>query len=156
MVDIVLDTCTLVHANNTESDYQLYSIELINKLLLNTTLVTVDEGFELNETTNKSYIALEYLKHLAPGMLGYSLIVDLALNQRFNFVSNKVPNATKNYIEQLIRNKKDRMFLRVSLNSTEQTLVSHDYTDYQKKKRKTILKDININIIDAEVAVTLI
>ena len=150
MKDIVLDTCTLVHANNSKSGYQQDSIELINLLLNNKTLVTVDEGFELDETTNQSYIALEYMKHLTPGMLGYSLITTLALTQRFNFVENNIPQATKNYIEQLIRNKKDRMFLRVTFNSSEKVLVSHDYTDYQIKKRKKILKDIEIDIVEAE------
>ncbi len=150
MIDIVLDTCTLVHANNSDSDYQEHSIILINKLLENSTLVTVDEGFSLDESNHSSYIALEYLKHLSPGMLGHSLLSFLASNERFNFISNKVPKSTKNYIEQKIRNKKDRMFLRIAYNSQEKTLASHDYTDYQKNKRKTIKKDINVLIVDAE------
>lgn len=149
MIDIVLDTCTLVHANNDESEYQFDSIQLINKLILNTTLVVVDEGFTLHETTNGSYIGLEYLKHLTPGMLGYVLIQQIAQNQRFKFVSNDIPQADKNYIEQIVRNKKDRMFLRVTYNSDEKVLVSHDYTDYQKGKRKTIKKKLNIIILDA-------
>jgi len=149
MIDIVLDTCTLVHANNEESDYQDDSIELINKLIVNTTLIVVDEGFTLNETTNGSYIGLEYIKHLMPGMLGYILIQQIAQNQRFKFVSNEIPQADKNYIEQIIRNKKDRMFLRVTFNSDEKVLVSHDYTDYQMGKRKTIKKKLNLTILDA-------
>jgi len=114
MIDIVLDTCTLVHADNSESDYQESSAELINRMFANSTLVTVDDGFTFDESTNQSYIGLEFIKHLRPGSLGYSLIVHLALNMRINFVSNVIPNATKNYIEQIIRNKKDRMFLRVA------------------------------------------
>ncbi len=148
MIDLVVDTCTLVHANS-ETKYQEYSIELINKLLLNETFLIVDEGFDLNEQNNRSYIGLEYIKHLAPGMLGHSLLQHLAVSERFKFVSNKVPNATKNRIEQLIRNKKDRMFLRISLNSGEKKLVSHDYTDYQKNKRKTIKREMDVAIIDA-------
>ena len=153
MIDLVVDTCTLVHANS-DTKYQESSIDLIDKLLANQTLIIVDEGFDLNETDNKSYIGLEYIKHLAPGMLGYSLLQYIALNKRFKFVSNKVPNATKNRIEQLIRNKKDRMFLRVSLNSDERKLISHDYTDYQKNKRKTIKQEMNIDVIDASEIIT--
>lgn len=148
MIDLVVDTCTLVHANS-KTKYQEYSIELINRLLLNQTLLIVDEGFDLNEESNRSYIGLEYIKHLAPGMLGHSLLQHLAASDRFKFVSNKVPNTTKNRIEQLIRNKKDRMFLRISLNSDEKKLVSHDYTDYQKNKRKTIKHEMDVAIIDA-------
>lgn len=149
MIDIVLDTCTLVHANNSESAYQADSIELITKILNNTTLIIVDEGFNLDESLNNSYIGLEYIKHLSPGMLGYSLILHIAQNSRFKFVSNKVPPASKNQIEQMIRNKKDRMFLRVTINSAEKVLVSHDYTDYQKGKRKELKKKLSVNIVDA-------
>jgi hypothetical protein len=148
MIDLVVDTCTLVHANS-ETDYQESSIELINKLIMNNTLLVVDEGFDLNETTNRSYIGLEYIKHIAPGMLAYGLLQHIALNGRFKFVSNRVPNATKNHIEQIIRNKKDRMFLRVALNSEEKKLISHDYTDYQKAKRKTIKTKLKVEILDA-------
>jgi hypothetical protein len=129
MRDIVLDTCTLVHANNSKSGYQEDSID---------------------ERINNSYIGLEYIKHLTPGSLGYSLIQFAAINQRFEFVSNKVPNRIKNYIEQLIRNKKDRIFLRVTVNSIEKVLVSHDFTDYQKLKRKRIKRDIDVNIVEAK------
>lgn len=150
MTDIIIDTCTLVHANNPESSYFDFSVDFINKMFVNQTLCTVDDGFSLNETENKSYIALEYMKHLQPGSLGFNLILHLALNQRLDFVSNKIPNNVKNYIEQIIRNKKDRYFLRVAYNSVEKTLASHDFTDYQKKKRKVIKRDLNISIVTAE------
>lgn len=150
MIDIVLDTCTLVHADNPKCEYYQYSVELINKMFQNTTLVTVDDGFTFDESTNQSYIGLEYIKHLKPGTLGYALVVHLATNLRISFVSNVIPNQQKNYIEQIIRNKKDRMFLRVALNSDEKTLASHDYTDYQKKKRKTIKSQLGVYIVTAE------
>ncbi|MBS1528879.1 MAG: hypothetical protein JSU01_01120 [Bacteroidetes bacterium] len=150
MIDIVIDTCTLVHANNPESGYQVHSMNLIQKMMENDTLLVVDEGFELDETTNKSYLALEYLKHLSLGMLGYNFIQFMALQQRIKFVSRKIPEASKHFIEQLISNKKDRMFLRVTYNSEEKIIVSHDYEDYKKGKRKKIRKEIGINIVDAE------
>lgn len=148
MIDLVVDTCTLVHANS-KTQYQESSIALIDKLLSNNTFLIVDDGFDLNEADNRSFIGLEYIKHLTPGMLGYSLLQYIALTNRFKFVSNTVPKATKNRIEQLIRNKKDRIFLRVSFNSEEKKLVSHDYTDYQKRKRKTIMQEMNVDILDA-------
>lgn len=110
----------------------------------------VDEGFTLDETTNASFIGLEFIKHLQPGSLGYNLIILFATTQRLNFVSNKIPNNSKNYIEQLIRNKKDRIFLRVAYNSVDKILASHDFTDYQKKKRKKIKRDLLIGIVTAE------
>lgn len=150
MIDIVLDTCTLVHADNPESQYQDSSIELIQRMYANNTMVTVDEGFELDETHNQSYIGLEYLKHLAPSSLGFNLIKDMALLGRLSFVSNVPPYHTKKYIERIIRNKKDRIFLRVAFNSEEKTLVSHDFTDYQVPKRVTIERDIDTVICIAD------
>lgn len=149
MRDIVLDTCSLVHADNPDSGYQGASTALINKIFASAVLVTVDEGFTFDESTNQSYIGLEFIKHLQPGSLGYNLIVHLALSLRINFVSNVIPHQTKNYIEQIIRNKKDRMFLRVAYNSIEKTLVSHDFTDYQVRKRKTIRKELNLYVLTA-------
>jgi predicted nucleic acid-binding protein len=150
MIDIVIDTCTLVHADNPESDYFEHSVEFINKMLGNSVLCTVDEGFTFDETTHSSYIALEYIKHLRPSSLGYYLIIHIAQNMRFSFVTNKVPKKDKNLMEQKIRNKKDIHFLRVAYNSTEKVLASHDFTDYQKKKRQFLKKELGICIVTAE------
>lgn len=150
MIDIVIDTCTLVHADNPESDYFEHSVDFINRMLANETLCTVDEEFDLESTSHSSYISMEYLKHLKPTSLGFYLIRHIAENLRFNYVSKKIPNGDKNLIEQLIRNKKDIHFLRVAYNSTEKVLASHDFTDYQKKKRKHIKKEFGIAIVTAE------
>lgn len=150
MIDIVIDTCTLKHASSPESKYFEHSIDFITRMLANQINCTVDEGFSLNETDNQSYIGLEYIKHLQPGTLGYTLITHLATNHRIDFVSSKISNNIKNYIEQIIRNKKDRIFLRVAYNSVEKVLASHDFTDYQIKKRRTIRKELAINIVTAE------
>lgn len=150
MTDIVIDTCTLKHAEDPTNKYFEYSVDFIFKMTKNTLVCIVDEGFDLNETINKSYIGLEYITHLQPSSLGYQLIVSLILNNRLDFVSNKIPNAKKKYIEQIIINRKDRLFLRVAYNTTDKTLASHDFTDYQKKKRKTIKKELSITIETAE------
>lgn len=150
MIDIVIDTCTLKHASDPKSKYFQHSVDFINKMSLNNVDCTVDEGFSLNEALNESYIGLEYIKHLQPGTLGYALVTNFAINNRIAFVSNKIPNALKNYIEQIIINKKDRMFLRVAYNSSEKVLASHDFTDYQIRKRRTIYGKLGINIVTAE------
>ncbi|WP_417196548.1 hypothetical protein [Bizionia sp.] len=149
MADIVLDTCTLVHANDENSEHQESSIELITSMLGNDLNVAVDEGFDMIDSNNSSYIGLEYTKHLIPGMLGFSLIQTLAINGRFNFVPNKVIQGTKKYIDRIIKNKKDRHFLRVAFNSDDKLLISHDFTDYQVAKRKSIKKDIKVIILTA-------
>jgi len=82
MNDIVIDTCTLKHASDPNSKYFDYSVDFIKKMFQNTISCTVDEDFSLDETNNKSYIGLEYVKHLQPGTLGYQLITHLAINNR--------------------------------------------------------------------------
>ena len=150
MNDLVIDTCTLKHANDPKSKYFESSVEFINLLFNNDVNCTVDEGFSMIEAENASYIGFEYIKHLQPGSLGYRLITNLALVGRIDFVSNKPPNNIKNYIEQIIRNKKDRMFLRVAYNSNEKVLVSHDFTDYQIKKRRTIRRELEVSVVIAK------
>lgn len=149
MIDIVIDTCTLVHANDSNSQYCDHSIEFINKMLGNQVYCVVDDGFSLDESINKSYIGFEYIKHLISGTLGFHLITHLATNNRINFVSKTIPSESKKYIEKKIRNKKDRHFLRVTCNAVEKTLASHDFTDYQVAKRIQIYKDLSINIVTA-------
>ncbi len=149
MIDIVVDTCVLVHANNAKSGYQKQSIAFIEKLLDNTTLITVDVGFSLDETTNSSYLGLEYITHITPGMLGYDLLQKIALSQRFNFVEQSDNVTFNRYVNRLIINRKDRHFTKVTYNSIEKTLVTHDFTDYQKAKRKKIKKDYSLIIVVA-------
>jgi predicted nucleic acid-binding protein len=150
MIDIVIDTCTLKNASDSKSKYFEYSIEFIDKMLKNEIKCIVDEGFSLIEIENKSYIGLEYLKHLQPGTLGFKLVTHLASTDRMNFVSKDIPNNDKNFIEQKIRNKKDRMFLRVTYNSKTKILASHDFTDYQINKRKLLRKKLSISIVTAK------
>lgn len=150
MFDIVIDTCTLKHANDPDSKYFVHSVEFIKRMYNNQVNCTVDEGFSTIESENQSYLGLEYIKHLQPGTLGYGLVAHLASNLRIDFVSNRIPNAIKNYIEQIIRNKKDRMFLRVAYNSNDKTLASHDFTDYQKRKRVDINRRLEVVIVTAE------
>jgi predicted nucleic acid-binding protein len=150
MMDVVIDTCTLVHADNPDSDYFEHSVEFVNKMFSNTILCTVDDGFTLDEATHSSYIALEYLKHLRPTSLGYYLIYHLAQSMRLNFVSKDIPNAHKNFMEQIIVNKKDIHFLRVTYNSNDKVLVTHDFEDYQKRKRKVIRRNLGLSLVTAE------
>lgn len=150
MTELVIDTCTLKHANDPKSKYFEHSVDFINRMYGNQVNCIVDEGFSMIESENKSYIGLEFIKHLQPGTLGYELVTFLALNLRIDFVSNKVPNGIKHFIEQTIRNKKDRMFLRVAFNAADKTLASHDFTDYQIRKRRTIKSRLDVSIVTAE------
>jgi hypothetical protein len=149
MVDIVIDTCTLKHASDPTSKYFNDSVTFIDKIMSSSILCVVDEGFSLNETENESYIGLEYITHLQPNSLGYQLIYFLAMNERIDFVSKDVAYRDKKIIEQCIRNKKDRSFLKITINSKEKILASHDFEDYQDDKRRYLKRQTNIIIYTA-------
>lgn len=147
--DIVIDTNVLLHAQNPNETQFENSSNLINKILGENTSLCIDEGFSEDESKNKSIIGCEYLSNLQPGSIGLNLIVQLALQQRIKQLTKRAPERIVRKINQIIRNKIDRVFLNVAYNSDEKTLVSHDYIDFQITKRKSILTDLQIQVISS-------
>ena len=147
--DLVIDTNVLVHANSDEEKRQQSSIDLITYLLSSSEVICVDMGFDLNEALNTSYVAYEYLKHLKYGMLGYTLIVALAQNRRIIEVPRNTPAHTTRKINQCMSNNHDRVFVKVAINSSNKTLVSHDFTDFAVSKREYLNKIFNIEVLVA-------
>jgi len=147
--DIVIDTNVLLHAQDPNETRFENSSNLINKILEENTSLCIDEGFSENESKNKSIIGREYLYNLQPGSIGQNLIVQLALQQRIKQLTKRAPERIVRKINQIIRNKIDRVFLNVAYNSDEKTLVSHDYTDFRITKRQFILTELQIKVIEA-------
>ncbi len=147
--DIVIDTNVLLHAQNPNETRFENSSNLINKILEENTSLCIDEGFSEDESKNKSIIGCEYLSNLQPGSIGQNLIVQLALQQRIKQLTKRAPERIVRKINQIIRNKIDRVFLNVAYNSDEKTLVSHDYTDFNISKREFILTDLQTHVISA-------
>lgn len=147
--DIVIDTNVLLHAQNPNEKRFEDSSNFINKMLEEKTSLCVDEGFSENESKNKSIIGCEYLSNLQFGSIGLNLIVQLAHQQRIKQLTKRAPERIVRKINQLIRNKKDRVFLSVAYNSDEKTLVSHDYIDFYKTKRRFISTNLQIQVIEA-------
>ncbi len=149
LTDLVLDTNVLVHAENPEEPRQAASIALITRLRSATTVACIDPGFSVNQAQNKSLIGAEYLKHLRAGSPGLALIAFLAANGRISAVSRDVDLKTKREIIRMVRNKRDRTFLFVTINSVDRTLASHNFKDMQKDKRKFIRTEYGVAIIEA-------
>jgi hypothetical protein len=98
LVDIVLDTNVLMHAENSQEARCEQSGNLLQALKICTTKLCVDEGFDLNESRNRSQIGSEYLKHLRPGAVGFELVAYLARTLRIKYVPRRVPQiASKAY-----------------------------------------------------------
>jgi predicted nucleic acid-binding protein len=147
--DIVVDTNILLHAQNPEEARFAAANEFISKMFTVSTLLCVDNGFDLDESANKSHIGHEYLSKLSFGSTGFSLISYLASNCRFNFLPKRASQQTSRRINQLVRKPSDRIFLNVAFNSEDKVLISHDYEDFQVNKRTTIQRDLHIDIIEA-------
>lgn len=63
-------------------------------------------------------------------------------------VSSMPKHNIKRKINQIIRNKNERIFLCVSIATCENILVPHDYVDFQKKKRDFIEKNFGVDVIE--------
>ena len=149
LYDLVLDTNVILHADNAQEKRCDDAKRLINLLLQNTVILCVDEGFHEDQSRNKSLIAAEYLERFQSGSIGMVLVALLASQGRLSQVSRKVPKSVVRKVNQLIRKPRDRTFLRVSYNSVDKVLVSHDFQDFQLPKRRTIRKELLVQVLEA-------
>lgn len=149
--DIVIDTNVLVDANNPKVTRFKDSFTFLNRLIsagVNTDL-KVDPGFSQNEGANRSRIVSEYRKHISYGSVAEAVLAKLFGSGRVKGVSSMPKHNIKRKVNQIIRNKTDRIFLCVSIATCENILVSHDYVDFQNKKRNFIKKTFSVDVIEA-------
>lgn len=147
--DVVIDTNVLVHAQNPKEQRFVDSTNLIDTIIDSNTSLCVDEGFSEIESKNRSAISAEYLNNLRFGSAGLNLIVQLSSQDRIKQLKKRAPNPISRQINQILRNKTDRIFLNVAYNSDEKVFVSHDYKDFQPPKRCKIYSTLNIRVIEA-------
>lgn len=145
----MIDTNVLVHANNPEEMRQEQCQSLLGLLLDCETMLAVDEGFNQDPSKNRSHIGQEYIENLRAGMLGYTVVSKLASSKRIRVFPKRAAIREQKIIIQLLRKPVDRVFLGVACNSSERTLVSHDYEDFQEPKRDTIHKELGVLVIEA-------
>lgn len=147
--DIVIDTNVLLHSQNPNEQRFVDSNKLIIKILNATTDLCVDEGFNDIEANNRSFIGAEYLNNINPGSTVFSFIVELGHQGRIKQLKRRASNLIHNKINQLIRNRTDRVFLNVAYNSIDRILVSHDFKDFQVLKRQKIKSELSIHVLEA-------
>jgi predicted nucleic acid-binding protein len=147
LVDVVLDTNVLLHADDERQDHQADARGLLDDLLVNETALCVDAGFDTDTAKNRSLIGGEYLENLNPTHTAMAVIAHLFATDRVRFVSRSVPPAVKKCVEQCVRKKRDRTFLLVAYNSHERVLCSHDYEDMQAKKRQHLKKVAKVDVL---------
>lgn len=150
--DIVVDANVLVHANNPGEPRHQHAIGFVGALASCTAALCIDPGFDLEPSRNRSLIGQEYLEYLHHGTAGYELVAHLAAWGRLRPVPREVERAIGRRITQLIRNKRDRTYLRVARNTKDRVLASHDFTDFSDGKRTTIAKELQIIVATADEA----
>lgn len=123
--------------------------DFLNAFIASAAVIRVDPGFAWDEGTNRSLIGQEYLTHLPFGMAGSSFLQTLASSQRAVEAEKRVSDSFGRKSNQMIRNKRDRTFLRVAVNTLDRILVSHDFADFQVAKRAEIRKIFAVQIIEA-------
>jgi hypothetical protein len=141
--DLVVDTDVFVHASNPGVTYCTDARCLLTVLEGVSTVLRVDEGFDVDPARNRSLIGGQYLEHLHFGMLAFAFVSQLASTGRIIPVSRNVVPAVGKRINQIIRDKRDRTFLKVAINSDDRFFCSHDFNDFPHRKRveiKTIFR----------------
>lgn len=148
--EIVIDTNVFLHAANPAEQRFRESVALCRELAgARSSSICVDEGFDLDPQANKSLIGGEYHARLPPGSIGAALVQRLGDEGRLVVRSRNVPDRERGMINQLIKNRRDRTFLRVAWNACDKLLVSHDYQDFASSKRHTIKKRLNVSVVEA-------
>ena len=124
--------------------------------MASTTVMRTDPGFHQDPSKNQSLIGAEYIKHLRFGSVGYSVVAHLAAAQRLVPCPPANDQATRRAVNQRVRNRRDRTFLLVAIASDAMLLVSHDFVDFQVPKRTEIRKTFGVDIMEADVAETMV
>jgi hypothetical protein len=145
--DVVVDTNVLMHADDPRQSHQEDAQALLKGLNLGLVSLCVDEGFNVDEAQNKSLIGGEYFERLSHTHTAMAVLAHLFSTGGIVFVSRAVPRATRNAIQQCVRNKRDRTFLCVAHNSADQVLCSEDLIDMQRRKRQSLRRSTGVEIL---------
>jgi hypothetical protein len=148
LVDVVVDTDVLAHAENPASGRQEDSRNFITAMRACGTLLCLDDEFTGDEATSRG-IAAEYLARLTPGSQGLTLIQELVEIGRIRVVSARVSTAQNRAIAQIIGDRTDRKFAKAAINSDEKVVVSHDRGFQAPTARKALAKRLGIGVLDA-------
>ena len=148
--DLVVDTNVWVDSGNPGSYRFADSVAFVTAMAAAQTILKVDPKFSWDSSTNRSRIVSEYMDKMSPGSTGFEILRKLAMSGRFLSIEALPSYQIKRQVMQLIRNKTDRVFLLVAIESTEATLVSHDYVDFQSAKRSTIKRKFGVKVVEAD------
>lgn len=145
--DIVIDTNIFCHADNRVVRFHASSKSFLFRLSKSDTLLCIDEGFDPDEAKNRSFIASEYYNNLKWNSFGYSILLKIINNKLYKLILKSQYKRHKRKARQYLRNKTDRIFLCVTLESNRRLMISNDFIDFQISKRKRLKKDLEVIIL---------
>lgn len=147
--DVTVDTNVFLHSVNEAEERCAASKEFLEDLLRGDTFICIDEGFDMDESKNKSAIGCEYHSNLRYVNTAFAVLVALGRKGQIKQVNRAAVPAANRRILQMVRNKVDRVFLRVCLNSGSRVFVSHDFVDFQVEKRDRIRRELRVQVVEA-------
>lgn len=148
MSSIVVDTNVFIHSNNPENEFFDQAVSFLEDLENSTFDIYVDEGLNADEARNTSRIWSEYLRHIPSSTLARSLLAQLLISSRVLDVAAQVDQRISKVINQNVKDKSDRIFVKVAYNSRSESLVSHDDAAFPTALRKRFRKLGIANIVD--------
>lgn len=148
MSNVVIDTNVFVHSCNPNNSYFEGSVDLIRRIRDSDCIICVDEGLDYVEAKNRSRIWSEYLAHIPSMSLAKEFLAELLINERVIDVTPSVPQNILRRINRSVTDKTDRVFVKVSYNSSSSSLVSHDYAAFSPPIRQAFQRDGVANIVD--------
>ena len=140
--DIVVDTNVFMHADDPRSpERQAASKDLLSYIDTNQIPIGIDEGKK---------IFGEYLEFLASSSIGRSYVAKWLSTNNYTLLSTKMSPSDSGWVGRNIADTLDKVFLKVAVNSIENDLVSHDFDDFPKRKRKEIGKRFGVTVQTAD------
>ena len=122
---------------------------MLQDLLESSTKICVDPGFSVNEAENSSVIGYEYISQIRHVLTSWNVLVILLGRGQVRLVPADVHADTRVRINSLVMNTRDRQFLKVTFNSHEKVLASHDFNDFSHPTRQTIRDDLECTVATA-------
>jgi hypothetical protein len=130
----VIDTNVFCHSHNPKDQHFQASLDFLKMFLVSETQLCVDDGGDfLVESRNRSAIVSEYRTHIPPTSSAFQILVRLFSTGRVKQISKALPSKLGRLVPRLVTDKTDRVFLKVAINSQEQTLTSHDFAGFSRR-----------------------
>ena len=150
LVDVVVDTNVLFHADNVSSKREKEAASFLRAVLAGDTALCLDgRCVDGVYQVGSSLIEEEYLRHAGAMSLGSAFVAQMASQGRVTYVSRDVSARVRKWINQEIYNKRDRTFVRAAARSCEKVLVSHDFADFPPATRAACRKRLSVDVLDS-------